>query len=323
MSLIGTGGPNSMLSPGGIQAEHIKDLFVTYLDVAAIVFVLVMGALVIALVRREKPDEPERTEPSPEALKPKKRAVGAATAMTVLTLLVLLVLSIVTSRALASLSPKDAIKIHVTGKQWWWKVTYPGEVAGTQFDTANEIHVPVGKTIELHLASADVIHSFWVPSLHGKRDLIPGKNGTFVFRADEPGRYEGQCAEFCGTQHANMKIVVVAEKEDEFRAWLEHQKAPAVTPTDPLTQSGQEVFLKSRCIACHSISGTEAYGTVGPDLTHVASRRIIAASSSVTPGHLAGWVANPQSVKPGTQMPANALAPEDLNALVAYLGSLR
>lgn len=316
-------GPDSMLAAGGVQAKHIEDLFLAYLDVAAIVFVLVVGAFVWAIVRRERADAPERAEPAEEAVRPKRRVVGAASAVTVVTLLVLLVLSIMTSRALASLSPKDAVKIHVTGKQWWWKVQYPAETAGMQFDTANEIHVPVGKTIELHLASADVIHSFWIPSLHGKRDLIPGKNGTFVFRADEPGRYEGQCAEYCGTQHANMKIIVVAEPEAEFRAWLEHQKAPAVTPSDPVTLHGQEVFVRSRCITCHAISGTEAFATVGPDLTHVASRRIIAASSAVTPGHLAGWIANPQGMKPGTQMPASSFAPEDLNALVAYLGSLK
>jgi cytochrome c oxidase subunit 2 len=186
------------------------------------------------------------------------------------------------------------------------------------------MHVPVGRTVEVKLASADVIHSFWVPSLAGKRDAIPGKSSSMVIRADAPGRYEGQCAEFCGTQHANMRFVVVAESEDEFRAWMAHSLSPAVTPDDPVKLQGQQVFQKSRCIACHAIGGTEAFATIGPDLTHVASRRELAMGTIPnSPGHLAGWIVEPQSTKPGVIMPGTPLAADDLNALITYLGSLR
>ena len=170
----------------------------------------------------------------------------------------------------------------------------------------------------------DVIHSFWVPSLHGKRDVILAKNSSLVIQADEPGRYEGQCAEFCGTQHANMRFVVIAESEADFHAWMEHALAPAPAPDDDTKRHGLEVFRTNRCIACHAIGGTDAFATVGPNLTHVASRRELAMGTIPnSPGHLAGWIVDPQSTKPGAIMPNTALPPDDLLALLAYLGSLK
>ena len=193
-----------------------------------------------------------------------------------------------------------------------------------EFTTAYEMHVPVGRAVQVDLTSADVIHSFWVPSLNGKRDAIPGKHSSILLRADRVGRYEGQCAEFCGAQHANMRFAVVAESEEDFKAWTAHALSPAPAPTDPVERRGQEVFVKSRCAACHAIGGTEAFATVGPDLTHLASRSHIAMGTlSNTRDHLRGWIADPHSTKPGVMMPATALERDDLNALVTYLASLR
>jgi cytochrome c oxidase subunit 2 len=312
------------LAPKGLEANRIADLFWSYSYVCAIVFVLVTGMLVLAITRRRTPDAMDRSELPPAALRSRERVVGAASTVTVITLIVLLVLSVATSRALASLDTKDAITVEVTGHKWWWELTYPASVAGMQFTTAYEMHIPVGKPIQVKLASADVIHSFWVPSLQGKRDAIPTKHATLVLQADEPGRYEGQCAEFCGTQHANMRFVVVAESEADFKAWMAHSLSPAVTPDDPVKLQGQQVFQKSRCVACHTISGTDAFATVGPNLTHVASRHAIAMGTLPNgPGHLAGWIVDPQSTKPGVVMPGTPLEPDDLNALITYLGSLK
>ena len=314
--------PSSALAPAGVQAARIASLFWAYVGIVTVVFALVSGAFLVALVWRRSNHAPKRELPA-EAERSRRRAVGVAIAATCVTLVVMLTLSVATSRAIASMSTKDALPIEVVGHQWWWELRYPASVAGTQFTTAYEMHIPVGRPVEVKLQSADVIHSFWVPSLHGKRDAIPGKNSSLVLRADAPGRYQGHCAEFCGTQHANMRFVVVAESEEDFAKWLEHSLAPAVTPDDPEKLAGQQVFMKSRCIACHAIAGTEAFATVGPNLTHVASRKKIAMGTLPnTPGHLGGWIVEPQQAKPGTQMPGTALAPADLNALLSYLASL-
>jgi len=315
--------PHSAFDRAGVQSDRIADLFWTYFDISALVFVLVLGALVVAVFRRTRPDAPERSVPSVEAERPKRRAVGIATAFTVVTLIAMLFLSVKTSRALASLGTKDAISVSVVGHKWWWEFQYPASVAGLHFTTAYEMHIPVGRPVEVKLESHDVIHSFWVPSLHGKRDAIPGKKGSLVLQADRPGRYEGQCAEFCGLQHANMRFVVVAESDEDFKKWLAHSLTPAVTPDDPVKLQGQEVFMKSRCSVCHAISGTDAFATVGPNLTHLASRRELAMGTLPnTPGHLAGWIVDPQSTKPGVPMPGTPLPPEELNALLTYLRSL-
>jgi cytochrome c oxidase subunit 2 len=190
--------------------------------------------------------------------------------------------------------------------------------------TANEIHIPVGQPVEFQLKSRDVIHSFWVPTLHGKRDLIPRHVTTMTLQADRPGVYRGQCAEFCGYQHAHMAILVVAEPLEQFAAWLEHQRRPAAEPSDARQQRGQEVFLSAPCVMCHTIRGTLAGGRVAPDLTHIAGRHTLAAGTLPnTPGHLAGWIIDPQHIKPGNRMPAHSLNADDLQALLAYLGSLK
>jgi cytochrome c oxidase subunit 2 len=213
----------------------------------------------------------------------------------------------------------------VVGHQWWWEVKYPDEGnPQNTVETANEIHVPVGRPVFIKMTSGDVIHSFWAPNLDGKKDLIPGHETRTWFRADTAGVYRGQCAEFCGHQHAKMSFFIVAEPRIQFEHWLESQKGEAAKPADSLTQTGERVFLSGTCAMCHAISGTGAGGHYGPDLTHLASRRTIAAGTLPnTTGNLAGWILDPQSIKPGAKMPPNQLEPAALQALLAYLESLK
>jgi cytochrome c oxidase subunit 2 len=314
----------SALDPGGIQARRIGDLFWTYTGISVVVFALVLSALALAVARRRTPGDVERVELPEAAQRPRRRAVGGASALTVVTLVAMLFLSVLTSRSLASLGVKHGITLEVVGHEWWWEFRYPASVAGMAFTTAYELHVPVGVPIEVTLAADDVIHSFWVPSLQGKRDAIPGKRSSTYLQADQPGRFQGQCAEFCGAQHANMRFVVVAESDADFHAWMRHSLSPAAVPDDPLTRRGLDVFEKTRCPTCHAIGGTDAYATVGPNLTHLASRRDLAMGTVPNaPAHLARWIVDPQSAKPGVIMPGTPLDPADLAALVAYLGSLR
>jgi cytochrome c oxidase subunit 2 len=214
--------------------------------------------------------------------------------------------------------------VRVTGHQWWWEVEYRDSSPQDWAFTANEIHVPVGRPVVFELRANDVIHSFWVPNLGVKRDMIPGDENSVWFQADTAGVYRGQCAEFCGHQHAKMAFQIVAEPPERFAAWLERQRDTARTPADSVAARGQEVFLGSTCVMCHTVSGTPAGSRIGPNLTHLAGRRTIAAGSLPnTRGNLAGWIVDPQRIKPGVRMPPNALAPDDLQALLAYLESLK
>lgn len=216
--------------------------------------------------------------------------------------------------------PSEALTVRVVGHMWWWEVRYPD----SGIVSANEIHIPVGKRVRLELASADVIHSFWVPRLNGKRDLIPGVENTFWIQADAPGVYRGQCAEYCGTQHANMAFEVIALPVEEFDAWLIARSKPSPEPDMPATKRGQQVFLNAGCVQCHTIEGTRAAGNVGPDLTHLGSRRMIGGVMlSNTRGNLAGWIADPRAIKPGIKMPRTYLEADDMQALLTYLESLK
>jgi cytochrome c oxidase subunit 2 len=214
--------------------------------------------------------------------------------------------------------------VRVIARQWWWELQYQADPPSQMVITANELHIPVGKPVLLELESRDVIHSFWVPALHGKRDLIPGHPSTTYLRADQPGVYRGQCAEFCGDQHARMGLLVVAEPPEVFQQWLAHARAPAPEPADEVTRRGREVFLRGPCVMCHAVSGTIAAATNGPDLTHVAGRRTLAgATVANVPGNLAGWILDAQAIKPGNHMPPLPLPAPDLQALLAYLETLR
>jgi cytochrome c oxidase subunit 2 len=230
-----------------------------------------------------------------------------------------------TGKGLSELGEKkNSLTIQVTGNQWWWHLAYQTSDSSISVTTANEIHIPVGRPVQLRLLSNDVIHSFWVPNLQGKTDLIPSRVNTQWLQADKPGVYRGQCAEFCGLQHAHMIIYVVAESADKFKAWYDRQLQPAVTPSDPVTQRGQQVFMNYACVYCHQIRGTDAAGQNGPDLTHFGSRLGIAANTVPnTPGNLGGWIADPQSTKPGNHMATVAVNSADMQPLINYLESLK
>ena len=318
----------SALDPAGPQAAEIASTWDVFLAIAVVVWSAVVIAVIVASVlshrrRRREPD----VDPLREDARQNKRLVTgvvAAGALTVVTLIALLVVSVQSGNALAALEDDaDALHIRITGRQWWWQIDYEHDNPARSAITANELVVPVGKVIHLELVSVDVIHSFWVPSLHGKRDLIPGRTNRTWLRIDEPGVYLGQCAEFCGLEHANMRITVRAVPPDQFEGWLYHQRSEARKPSTAQEQHGQRVFLGGPCVLCHTIAGTSAGGTLGPDLTHIASRQTLGASTMAnTPENLALWITDPHAAKPYVRMPALELAPDDLDALVAYLRSL-
>jgi cytochrome c oxidase subunit II len=286
---------------------------------SAIVFVLVVAALVWATFRRRRGEE--RTDESDRSM---RTPVIVATAATTIILFVFLMLDLSVGRAITSNPGPEALQVRVTGHQWWWEVQYRDSLPQNWATTANEIHIPVGRPVVFELRSTDVIHSLWPPNLNGKRDLIPGNENSIWFQADSPGVYRGQCAEFCGHQHAKMGFLIVADPPDSFRTWLARQRDTAMTPTDTVALRGQEVFLSSSCVMCHTISGTPAGSRIGPDLTHLASRRtIVAGTLPNTRGNLAGWIVNPQAIKPGVRMPATSLDSDDLQALLTYLESLK
>jgi cytochrome c oxidase subunit II len=253
-----------------------------------------------------------------------RTTVIVATAATTIILFVFLVLDLSVGRAITRNPGPEALQVRVTGHQWWWEVQYRDSLPQNWATTANEIHVPVGRPVVFELRSTDVIHSLWPPNLNGKRDLIPGNENSIWFQAESAGVYRGQCAEFCGHQHAKMGFLVIAEPQDSFRTWLAAQRDTAMTPTDSIALRGQEVFLSSSCVMCHTIAGTPAGSRIGPDLTHLASRRTIAAGTLPnTRGNLADWIVNPQAIKPGVRMPATSLDSDDLQALLTYLESLK
>jgi cytochrome c oxidase subunit 2 len=221
------------------------------------------------------------------------------------------------------------LQINVDGVMWWWKVEYPLADGGS-VKSANEIHVPVGHPVEIHLTTQDVIHSFWVPTLHGKMDLIPGRTNRITIQMDEPGVVRGQCAEFCGLQHTLMSFWVVAHPPDEFDAWMEAQRLPAVEPGTPELARGRDAFLASGCGSCHRVRGleegeTKAGGEIGPDLTHIGSRLSLGAAALPNGvGPLSGWIAGSQQIKPGNRMPSyHHLDGDILTALAGYLESLK
>jgi cytochrome c oxidase subunit 2 len=219
-----------------------------------------------------------------------------------------------------------AVRIQVVGRRWWWEVNYPDQ----GITTANEIHIPVGVPVQIQLESADVIHSFWVPELAGKMDLVPTRINTTTLQADHEGVYRGECAEFCGLQHAHMAFMVVAQSEGDYNTWLARQQQQVTPPTDPAIQQGQHVFESAGCVFCHTVRGLNDRSIdrsavdLGPDLTHLSSRLTIAgASLTQNRGNLAGWIVDPQHVKPGSLMPNQYLNSQDLQALIAYLESLQ
>jgi cytochrome c oxidase subunit 2 len=305
------------LDPQGPVAEAMADLWWLMLGLGVAVFLAVALLLAVALARRRSAAEP-RAEREASNRFGRWLVVGGV----VLPLIILVVVFGATVQAMRFVpaeAPSDALVVEIVGHQWWWEVHYPEQGV----TTANEVHIPVGRQVALQLTSADVIHSFWVPSLAGKMDLLPDGTNTLVLQADELGEHRSQCAEFCGLQHTNHGLVVVAEPEEAFASWVAGQQEPAVEPADAAAQRGQDVFLGANCVDCHAIRGTTADATDGPDLTHVASRASLGAGTLPnTPQDLAAWVANPHTSKSGVEMPAAELADEELDALLAYLESL-
>jgi cytochrome c oxidase subunit II len=303
---------HAVLSPAGPLSAEIAQLFWVFVGVAAVVYLVVIAFLLAALRRRNEANT--RTA---------VRVVSVAVGITSIVLLGLGVSDFFAQRVIAAM-PQDPLRVRVTAHQWWWEIEYADGQPSRRVRTANELHVPTGRPVELELTADDVIHSFWVPSLQGKKDLLPGYTTRLDFIASRAGVYEGQCAEFCGFQHAHMAIDVIALAPDEYSRWYEAQLASPPEPTNPAAHHGREVFMGSSCVMCHNIQGTDASGSVGPDLTHVASRRRLAAGTLPnTPSNLAGWIRDPQGVKPGTHMPATQLSGEDLAALTSYLSELR
>jgi cytochrome c oxidase subunit II len=319
-------GIQNALNPAGPNAASLSNLWWLMFWVCAAVYVLVLIFLAIAIKngRRESDLNPV-LNPRPKTERRMRNVVLSAVTITAAVLFVFLLSSFRVGRSLtADLANKNGLSIEITGRQWWWEVRYNDVDASNIFTTANEIHIPVGVPVLFTLRGGDVIHSFWVPNLAGKKDLIPGKISTQWLQADKPGVYRGQCAEYCGLQHARMALWIVAEPAEQFFAWRQNQTQVSLPPSTDSQRRGQQVFLTATCVMCHTINGTTAASNFGPNLTHVGSRNTIAAATlSNTREHLARWIVDSQQFKPGNKMPQNNLGQDDLNALVDYLQSLK
>jgi cytochrome c oxidase subunit 2 len=312
------------LDVSGPQAGRIAGLWWLMLPIGAVVWTLVVSVMLVGIWSK-RPGQPSETIARDDVRERglARVVIGAVTA-TVVILFIVLVSDFRVGHALTMPPKTTVVPIRITGHQYWWEIQYPDSVAQNIVITANELHVPVGKVVVLELASRDVIHSFWVPSLVGKKDLLPGYTRSLWFRADTAGVYRGQCAEFCGLQHAKMGLLVIAEPQQQFDAWTKAQRTPGAEPSDALAARGKAVFLGTSCTMCHSVGGTTAGAQLGPDLTHIASRRTIASGTLPnTAESLLSWIADPQKIKPGTIMPAAKLDARDMSALVAYLRQLK
>jgi cytochrome c oxidase subunit 2 len=323
--LCGCSGNQSALNPSSTQAGKFFDLWWLFCIVLTAIYALVLLFFILALSRRGRDQTPEPIlHPDPKRERRMGIVVSGSVAITAIILFVFLIADFSTGRTLHEQPDPHPLKIQIRGHQWWWEVHYENDISSNIVTTANEIHVPVGKTVEFELEAVDVIHSFWAPNFNGKKDLVPGHPTTVSFRAVQPGIFRGQCAEFCGAQHAHMRFVVVAETQEKFDAWYKSQQQSPPAPSDDLQKRGQEIFVSTTCVMCHTIQGTPARGTVGPDLTHLASRYMLAAGTMTNNlGHLAGWIIDPQKIKPGVIMPQHNFSPQDLHALLAYLETLK
>jgi cytochrome c oxidase subunit II len=310
----------SVLHPAGPGADLIAEQWWMMLAAASAVFLLVLGVLFRALTHSGRRTEAGTTGNDRGPIR------WILAGGVVLPALVLVPLFLLTLQTLADLkAPKGkALEVVITGWQWWWDVEYAGKDPQLRIRTANEVHIPVGQPVRIRLRSGDVIHSFWTPALQGKMDLLPGRVNTTWIQADSAGVFLGECAEYCGLQHTRMRFRVIAQPPAAFATWLEEQRKPATPASDPLRRAGQSVFMSSGCASCHMVRGTPARGLTGPDLTHFATRSTIAAGTLPNSrGHLAGWIGNPQAIKPGNLMPRILLRPTEMQSLLAYLGSLR
>jgi cytochrome c oxidase subunit II len=311
-ALAGCSGVQTPLDPWGAQAGHIAELTHVLFAGGTAIFLLTMGLLVAALLA------PGRLR---RAMGSRRFVIGGGIVFPVVTLAALLVYSLGISRALTLPGDAAPLRVEIIGRQYWWEVRYPELGEGAV--TANELHLPVGRDVELHLTSGDVIHSVWIPNLHGKMDMIPGRVNRQRLRVDRTGVLRGQCTEFCGVQHTFMAFWVVAHEPDDFAAWVARQRAPVPPPANAAQAEGMRIFGEAGCGACHAVRGTRADGVIGPDLTHVGGRRMLAGWLDNSQGEHRRWLARTSEMKPGVRMPAFGMLPADeLDALAAYLDGL-
>jgi cytochrome c oxidase subunit 2 len=312
--------PLDTLRPAGPIAQEIDDLWKIVFWMAAVVFVIVEGAFVVAMIRfrHRKGDttEPRQTHGNT----PLELGWTVAPA---LVLAALAIPTVTTIFALARERP-NSLDVTVTAHQWWWRYDYPDQ----KVTTANELHIPTGRPVRLALKSADIIHSYWIPRLGGKQDVTPGRTNHLTIQASRPGKYAGTCVEYCGLSHANMRLEVIAHSPADFARWARKQSEERMEPDSTLARRGEKIFLAQQCVACHTIRGTKAEGTTGPDLTHFAARRTFAgAIFDTNERNLRLWLADAPAQKPGSKMPAGisemGLSNEDITALIAYLQGLR
>ena len=308
----------SVLHPAGPDAAIMAHMSWVLFGGGALIFVAVMVLLAMGL------------RGGPRPVRPMLWIAGAGVAFPLTVLTVLLAWSTWHSARLSVQTSRQPLQLGVTARMWWWEVRYPGPAGTADIASANEIHIPAGQDVYIGLSTSDVIHSLWIPALNGKMDALPGRVTGLILHAAKPGVYRGQCAEYCGEAHARMALHVVAHTPQDFAAWLAQQARPAVAPASAFLARGRQAFVDQRCGACHTIRGIAPIAgadgaALGPDLTHVGSRLHIAAGALRNHrGTLAGWIADPQAVKPGARMPAaTGLDGETLRALATYLESLK
>jgi cytochrome c oxidase subunit II len=319
--LAGCAATPSTLAPQGTDAKNVASLAWLMFAIALVVFAGVLVLLLIATLRKRRGLDHGIIINPPNERRTLTLVVLFGAVLPAVVLLVVMGLSVSLDNAEVSAQASSEPTIEVVGHQWWWEVRYPQQ----GIVTANEIHIPVGQPVAIKLTSADVIHSFWVPQLHGKIDMIPGQTNTMTLEADQAGNYRGECAEYCGTQHAKMDFLVVAEDKQAYDTWLAGQAQAAPSPAEgSVEKQGQQAFLGSSCTYCHTIRGTNASGQIGPDLTHIASRQTLGAGALPnTPGNLGGWITNAQAIKPGNLMPPMDLDPTQVQQILAYLETLK
>ncbi|BDU16424.1 cytochrome c oxidase subunit II [Lysobacter auxotrophicus] len=323
LALSAHAGVQSMLTPASDQSEAIDRVWQIMVWACSTIYLFVLGVLAWAIWRRRRALASEGARHDPMLA----RALAAWAVLVVGLLTWFVAISFLADRRLHGSGSGDAkpdLEVRITARQWWWQVEYLDHDVSRRFTTANELRLPRDRTARIELRSGDVIHSFWVPALSGKEDLVPGRTNAVWITPRRAGEFRGQCAEFCGLQHAKMALDVQVAEQARFDAWRAQQLQPAPSPSNDRTLHGSEVFQRSACGNCHTIRGTPAGGRTGPDLTHLASRRTLAAGSlPMERDALARWIADPQHPKPGNLMPAVPLAREDADALVDYLMELR
>jgi cytochrome c oxidase subunit 2 len=313
----------SMLDGKSAQAGRISHLWWLMFGMAVVVYIGVIAFVLIAMLRRRARtgdgDEPDHlVDVTPTERTDRSFLLYGGLALPIVVLSVIAVQTVRVSNRLQASGA--SVHIDVDAKDWWWRISYPSDGVVT----ANEIHVPVGESVDIALRSDNVIHSLWVPQLNGKTDVVPGQTNHMTFTADTPGTYRGQCAEFCGIQHANMAFIVVVQTQPDYAGWLAANRAPGAAPQTAQQMQGAQLLATTSCAGCHTVAGTAAAGILGPDLTHVGSRATLAADALAnTPADMAHWLSATQKVKGGALMPQIDLTPDQVNALVAYLENLK